>query len=93
MRPSGTPRTPRPTCSAVDLLMTPANARVVANVMVVTAGAVAAYTIVTRPALRRLTLLGLRWWLGASVPLYVMKEVSRAWAESAREGRRSAEAA
>lgn len=64
--------------------MTPATARVVANATIASAGAVAAYFVLTRPRLRRAALLAARWWLGASVPVYLAGEVRRAWAESAR---------
>ena len=68
--------------------MTESTARTVANVVLVSAGVAAAYVVVTTPRLRRLAGLGLRLWLGASVPMYVLKQVSQAWAESEREGLR-----
>jgi hypothetical protein len=62
--------------------MTRSTARTVANVMLATAGVAAAYVIVTSPPLRRLAARGIRLWLGASVPLYLLAEAGRAWAES-----------
>jgi hypothetical protein len=40
--------------------------------------------MVTTPPLRRLALGGLKLWLGAGVPAYLLTEVHRAWVESAR---------
>jgi hypothetical protein len=68
--------------------MTEARARMVANMVIVSAGAAAAYVVLTTPPLRRLAWLGVRWWLGASLPLYVATQVSQAWVESGREGRK-----
>jgi hypothetical protein len=56
----------------------------VANVVLISAGAAAAYVIVTTPPLRRLAAHGIRWWLGAGVPLYLVSEVREAWVQSAR---------
>jgi hypothetical protein len=64
--------------------MTSATARTAANVALVTLGAAAAYVIVTTPPLRRLAVRGVRWWLGASIPIYVMTEVKDAWLQSRR---------
>ncbi len=64
--------------------LTPARARTVANVLLVSAGAAAAYVVLTNPPLRRLALRGVRIWLGASVPGYLLAEVGRAWVASAR---------
>jgi hypothetical protein len=64
--------------------MTQASARVAANVILASAGAAAAYIIVTTPALRRLTLRALSLWLGASIPAYLMNQTTGAWHESAR---------
>ena len=65
--------------------MTSANARTVANVVLVSAGVAAAYVVITTPPLRRLAVRGLRLWLGASVPAYLLREVGRAWAAVRRE--------
>jgi hypothetical protein len=64
--------------------MTERTARTVANVVLVSAGMAAAYVVLTTPPLRRLAVRVTRVWLGASVPLYLLKEVRRAWVESAR---------
>jgi len=62
--------------------VTSSTARTVANVILASAGVAAAYVILTRPPLRRLAFAGLRLWLGASVPVYLLNEVHRAWVES-----------
>ena len=64
--------------------MTKANARAVANVVVGIAGVAAAYVVLTTPSLRRLAGRGIRWWLGASVPLYLLQQAGAAWVESGR---------
>jgi hypothetical protein len=64
--------------------MTSTDARTVANVVLASAGVAAAYVIITTPPLRRLALLVVRVWLGASVPVYLAKQVREAWVESAR---------
>ena len=64
--------------------MTSERARTVANVLLVTAGAAAAYVVVTTPSLRRLAVRAARVWLGASVPAYLLYETRRAWMESRR---------
>jgi hypothetical protein len=64
--------------------MTRSAARSVANVVLVSAGMAAAYVIITRPPLRRLAANGLRLWLGASVPVYLMNQLREAWVQSAR---------
>jgi hypothetical protein len=48
----------------------------------VSAGAAAAYVVLTTPPLRRFALRAVRVWLGASVPIFLVKEVSKAWTES-----------
>jgi hypothetical protein len=63
--------------------VTAATARSISNALVLSAGAAAAYVIITSPPLRRLALGAARVWLGASVPVYLAREVSRAWVESA----------
>jgi hypothetical protein len=62
--------------------VTSATARTVANIMVVSAGAAAAYVILTTPPLRRFALRATRAWLGASLPIFLVNEVRKAWAES-----------
>jgi len=64
--------------------MTSTTARTVANVVLISAGVAAAYVVVTTPPLRRLALRGTEWWLGATVPGYLLYLAGRAWAESAR---------
>jgi hypothetical protein len=63
--------------------MTEENARAAADAVLIVAGVAAAYVVLTSPPLRRLTRLGLRYWLGASVPVYVFAQLRRAWVESA----------
>ena len=62
--------------------MTSATARTVANIVVVSAGAAAAYVILTTPPLRRFALRATQAWLGASLPIFLVNEVRKAWAES-----------
>ena len=64
--------------------MTRDAARTAANLVLASAGVAAAYVVLTTPPLRRLAWIGLRVWLGASVPAYLLTEVRRAWMESAR---------
>jgi len=64
--------------------MTEATARTTANVVLAAAGLAVAYVVMTTPPLRRLASRGLRLWLGASVPAYLLTQVGRAWAESGR---------
>lgn len=64
--------------------MTSATARTVANVVLISAGAAAAYVVLTTPPLRRLAMRGSRLWLGASVPGYLLALTLRAWSDSAR---------
>ncbi len=62
--------------------MTRTTARTVANTLLASAGLAAAYVVITTPPLRRLALRGARWWLGASIPVYLLQETRRAWVES-----------
>ena len=64
--------------------MTDANARTAANVVLVSAGAAAAYVILTKPPLRRLAFQALRFWLGATVPVFLITQAREAWVESGR---------
>ena len=64
--------------------MTDADARTVANVILVSAGVAAAYLVMTRPPLRRLALRAIKLWLGASVPVYLANQTREAWVESGR---------
>ena len=64
--------------------MTRESARTVANVVLASVGVAAAYVVVTTPPLRRLAFTGIRLWLGASIPVYLVAQVRRAWMESAQ---------
>ena len=66
--------------------MTSATARTIANVVILSAGAAAAYVVLTTPPLRRLALRASQTWLGASIPIFLANEVRKAWVESARAG-------
>lgn len=59
-------------------------ARNVANIVIATAAVGAAYVVITTPPLRRLALIAVRIWLGATVPAYLAREIHTAWVESAR---------
>jgi hypothetical protein len=63
--------------------VTSQTARTLSYAVVVSAGTAVAYVVITTPPLRRLALRGARLWLGASIPAYLIREVRRAWAESA----------
>lgn len=67
--------------------MTDANARTAANLVLASAGLAAAYVVLTKPPLRRLAFLAVRYWLGASVPVFLVAQAREAWAESG--GRRA----
>jgi len=64
--------------------VTSATARTTANVVLASAGVAAAVAILATPPLRRLALLGLRVWLGTTVPAYLLTQTSKAWVESGR---------
>jgi hypothetical protein len=64
--------------------MTDEQARTAANVVLASAGVAAAYVVLTTPSLRRLAFRATRWWLGASVPVYLLNQVRLAWVQSAR---------
>ena len=63
--------------------MTSATARTTANVVLASAAIAAAYVIVTTPPLRLLARCATERWLGMSLPDYLVKEMRRAWMESA----------
>jgi hypothetical protein len=67
--------------------MTAESARTVSTAILISAGVAAAYVVLTTPPLRRLDFLGVRLWLGASVPAYLLSEVSRSWAEAGKSRR------
>lgn len=64
--------------------MTDANARTAANVVLVSAGVAAAYVILTKPPFRRLAFRAVRFWLGASLPVFLAAQAREAWVESGR---------
>ena len=64
--------------------MTDNNARTTANVLLASAGAAAAYVILTRPSLRRLAFQMARLALGACVPAYLADQARQAWLEAGR---------
>jgi hypothetical protein len=62
--------------------MTSDNARMVADVVLVSAGVAAAYVILTTPSLRRLAFRAARLWLGATLPVYLADQARQAWVAS-----------
>jgi len=64
--------------------MTDENARTAANLVLLSAGIAAAYVIATKPPLRRLAVRAVQYWLGASVPVFLMNQAREAWVESGR---------
>ena len=64
--------------------MTSTTARTLANVVLVSAGAAAAWVVLSNPRGRRIAARLVRAWLGASVPVYLLTETGRAWMQSAR---------
>jgi len=68
--------------------MTRGAARTTANVVLAAAGLAAAYVVVTTPPLRRLVWRAARVWLGASVPVYLLRETRQAWIASGRAAHR-----
>jgi hypothetical protein len=67
--------------------MTDANARAAADLVLLSAGVAAAYVVLTRPPLRRLAFGAIRYWLGASVPVYLLAQARQAWAEAGNQAR------
>jgi hypothetical protein len=67
--------------------MTTESARTMSNAILVTAGVAAAYVVLTTPPLRRLAVVGIRLWLGASLPAFLLSQVGRAWAEAGQARR------
>jgi hypothetical protein len=63
--------------------VTTQTARTISHALLISAGAAAAYVVITTPPLRRFALRAARMWLGASIPVYLAREVHRAWVESA----------
>ncbi|HET6957509.1 MAG TPA: hypothetical protein VFI56_13035 [Vicinamibacterales bacterium] len=64
--------------------MTDANARTAANLVLASAGIAAAYVVLTKPPLRRLAFRAVEYWLGATVPVFLLTQAREAWAESGR---------
>jgi hypothetical protein len=64
--------------------MTKRSARAVANVILVSAGVAAAGAILASPPLRRLAGHAVRWWLGASIPVFLVAQAMEAWTQSSR---------
>jgi len=62
--------------------MTDANARATADLVLVSAGIAAAYLVLSKPRLRRLAFGAIRYWLGASVPVFLLAQARNAWAAS-----------
>jgi hypothetical protein len=54
----------------------------VANLLLLAAGAAVAAAALRTPRRRRLALAAVRYWLGASAPVYLAMEVRRAWRET-----------
>jgi hypothetical protein len=67
--------------------MTDANARAAADLVLLSAGVAAAYVVLTRPPLRRLAFGAIRYWLGASVPVYLLAQARQAWAAAGDQAR------
>jgi hypothetical protein len=59
--------------------VTDTNARTTANVLLASTGVAAAYVILTRAPLRRVTLRMVRLWLGACVSAYLVDQVRQVW--------------
>jgi hypothetical protein len=64
--------------------MTDAHARTAADLVLVSAGIAAAYVVLTKPPLRRLAFRVVEYWLGATIPLFLLTQARQAWAESGR---------
>jgi len=64
--------------------MTDEQARSAADLVLAAAGIAAAYVVLTRPRLRRLAFGAIRYWLGASVPVFLATQAGAAWVESGR---------
>lgn len=62
--------------------MTERAARRVANVVLLSAGAAAAYVVFTTPPLRKLAAVASRRWLGVSLPMFLLTQARNAWVEA-----------
>jgi hypothetical protein len=58
-------------------------ARTIANLTVASAGAVAAYVLISKPKLRRTTWRLTQLWLGAGLPAFLVQQVRHAWRDAA----------
>jgi hypothetical protein len=63
--------------------VTSKTAQTISDALLLTAGVAVAYVVITTPPLRRFALRAARVWLGASLPVYLAREMRRAWVESA----------
>jgi len=64
--------------------VTPQQARTAANIILGTAGLVAACVIITTPPLRRLAWRAGRYYLRAGLPAYFAATTTQAWLDSKR---------
>jgi hypothetical protein len=64
--------------------MTDEQARTAADLVLAAAGIAVAYVILTKRPLRRLAFQAMRYWLGASVPVFIVTQARQAWVESGR---------
>jgi hypothetical protein len=64
--------------------VTEATARTVSSLVLASAGAAAAYVILTTPSLRRLVWTATERWLGNTPQGFVAAQLREAWAESGR---------
>jgi len=62
--------------------MTDEQARTAADLVLVSAGIAVAYVVLSRPRLRRFAFRAIRYWLGASVPVFLATQARNAWVES-----------
>jgi len=62
------------------------SARTAATVILISAGVAAASVVLATPPLRRLAVVGVRLWLGASLPVYLLTQLGRSWAEAGERG-------
>jgi hypothetical protein len=58
--------------------------RTAANVVLAGTGVAAAFLVLRTPSLRRLALRAARVWLAGGLPIFVLNEVRKAWAETGR---------
>jgi hypothetical protein len=63
------------------------SARTASTVILISAGIVAASVVLATPPLRRLALVGMRLWLGSSLPVYLLTQIGHSWAEAGERRR------